>query len=47
VPGAPPATTFAPNAVTTAGGSQPHQNCQPFLGLNFCIALQGDFPAFS
>lgn len=47
VPSAPPATTFAPNAVTTAGGGQPHQNCQPFLGLNFCIALQGDFPAFS
>jgi microcystin-dependent protein len=44
--GATPTTTFAPTAVTTAGGNQPHENCQPFLGLNFCIALQGTFPAF-
>ncbi len=28
-----------------AGGSQPHQNMQPFLTLNFCIALQGIFPS--
>jgi microcystin-dependent protein len=27
------------------GGSQPHLNMQPFLGLNFCIALQGIFPS--
>lgn len=46
VPGATPTTTFAPTAVTNAGGNQPHENCQPFLGLNFCIALQGTFPAF-
>jgi microcystin-dependent protein len=30
--------------VTNAGGSQPHENRQPFLVLNFCIALQGIFP---
>jgi len=27
------------------GGSQPHENRQPFLTLNFCIALQGIFPS--
>jgi len=27
------------------GGSQPHTNMQPFLTLNFCIALQGIFPS--
>lgn len=28
-----------------AGGSLPHNNMQPYLTLNFCIALQGIFPA--
>jgi len=27
-----------------AGGSQPHDNQQPFLALNFCISLFGVFP---
>ena len=27
------------------GGSQAHINMQPFLTLNFCIALQGIFPS--
>lgn len=33
-------------AVTAApiGGSQSHENRQPFLALNYCIALQGMFP---
>lgn len=30
--------------LTTAGSSQPHNNRQPYLGLMFCIALQGVFP---
>ena len=30
--------------VGAAGGSQPHNNMQPYLTLNFCIALQGVFP---
>ena len=34
-----------PAMVTNAGGSQPHENRQPFLALNFCIALQGIFPS--
>ncbi len=29
----------------TAGGSQPHENMQPYLSLNFIIALQGIFPS--
>ena len=32
------------NALTPAGGSLPHNNMQPYLTLNFCIALQGVFP---
>jgi len=34
-----------PATITTVGGSQPHTNMQPFLALNFCIALQGIFPS--
>src|ERR1044071_7907475 len=31
--------------ISPAGSSLPHQNMQPYLTLNFCIALQGIFPA--
>ena len=31
--------------VTASGGSQAHQNMQPYLALNFVIALQGLFPS--
>jgi microcystin-dependent protein len=37
--------TMAPNAIGSVGGSQAHTNMQPFLVLNFCIALQGIFPS--
>ena len=33
-----------PQAIQVSGGSQPHNNMQPYLGLNFIIALQGVFP---
>jgi microcystin-dependent protein len=36
---------MSPQAVTNVGGSQPHTNMQPYLVLNFCIALQGIFPS--
>lgn len=36
--------SFAGNAIAPAGGSQPHNNLQPYLALNFCIALQGVYP---
>jgi microcystin-dependent protein len=32
------------SALSVAGGSLPHNNMQPYLTLNFCIALQGVFP---
>lgn len=32
-------------SIGNAGGSQAHLNMQPFLTLNFCIALQGIFPS--
>jgi microcystin-dependent protein len=38
-------TTFIPTTVGNTGGSQPHQNMQPYLTLSFCIALQGIFPS--
>lgn len=37
--------TMAPQALAPAGGSLPHNNMQPYLTLNFCIAMQGVFPA--
>ncbi len=40
-------TTMAGDAVGPTGGSQPHNNMQPYLALNYCIALQGVFPARS
>jgi microcystin-dependent protein len=39
------AVQLAPQALAPAGGGLPHNNMQPYLTLNFCIALQGVFPA--
>jgi microcystin-dependent protein len=36
---------MSPTIVGNVGGSQPHENRQPFLVLNFVIALQGIFPS--
>jgi microcystin-dependent protein len=38
-------TPLHPSSVSTVGGSQAHQNMQPYLTLTFCIALQGIFPS--
>ncbi|HEY5067729.1 MAG TPA: tail fiber protein [Xanthobacteraceae bacterium] len=38
-------TSILPSTVTPSGGSQAHNNMQPYLTLNFCIALQGIFPS--
>ena len=38
-------TTLLPSTIANTGGSQAHQNMQPYLTLNFCIALQGIFPS--
>jgi microcystin-dependent protein len=40
----PPLVSMNPNMLTPAGGDQPHNNMQPYLTLNFCIALQGVYP---
>lgn len=37
-------TPMAAQSLPPAGGSLPHNNMQPYLALNFCIALQGIFP---
>ena len=42
--GAAPNAQMSANALSVVGGNQPHNNMQPYLGLNFCIALQGIFP---
>jgi microcystin-dependent protein len=38
-------TAMAADAVSVTGGSQSHNNMQPYLALNFIISLQGIFPA--
>jgi microcystin-dependent protein len=38
-------TNLIPGSVSNVGGSQPHLNMQPYLTINFCIALQGIFPS--
>ena len=37
-------SAMAFQALAPAGGGLPHNNMQPYLTLNFCIALQGVFP---
>ncbi len=39
--------TLSPATVRNSGGSQPHENMQPYLTINFIIALQGIFPSQS
>lgn len=34
-----------PATVANTGGGQAHDNMQPYLAVNFCIALQGLFPS--
>lgn len=41
----PPDTTLAPATVSSVGGSQPHDNMQPFLCISFIISLFGIFPS--
>lgn len=36
--------SLAPAAVVSVGGSQPHENRQPYLGLSYIISLFGIFP---
>ena len=40
-----PVVTLSPSAVGPVGGSQPHDNMQPFLCVNFIISLHGIYPS--
>ena len=42
-----PDVSLETSAIANAGGGQGHNNMQPYLVLNFCIALQGLFPSRS
>jgi microcystin-dependent protein len=42
-----PLQPLAPQAVSAAGGDQPHDNLQPFLCINFIISLYGIYPSQS
>jgi microcystin-dependent protein len=44
-PGPSDGTTMNAQAVSFAGSSQPHNNLQPYLTINFIIALQGIYPS--
>lgn len=43
-PAGQPTADMSPSALGVTGGSQPHNNMQPYLTLYFNIALQGVFP---
>jgi microcystin-dependent protein len=43
-PGA-PTSALNPNAISPIGGSQPHENMQPYLVINYIISLYGVFPS--
>lgn len=47
VPGSqnPPSVQLRAGTVLNVGGGQAHENMQPYIALNFCIALQGLFPS--
>ena len=38
-------TDLRSGTIQASGGGQPHENMQPFLAVNFCIALRGLFPS--
>jgi microcystin-dependent protein len=42
-----PNATMSPAILGTAGGSAPHNNMQPYLVVNYCIAVVGIFPSRS
>jgi microcystin-dependent protein len=44
---APTTTALSSQAIENTGGNQPHNNMQPFLTMNFIIALTGLYPSRS
>ena len=41
----PPTSDMAATAITSVGGSQPHDNLQPYLCVSFIVSLFGIFPS--
>ena len=41
----PPPTNLSPSSIGPVGGSQPHENMQPYLVFSFIISLFGIFPS--
>ena len=39
--------TMNSSSISNTGGTAPHNNMPPYLGINFCIALQGLYPSRS
>ncbi len=39
-----PDTSMQVGMTGSEGGGQPHNNLQPYLYMNYCIALEGEFP---
>jgi microcystin-dependent protein len=39
-----PDATMSPTMIQLSGGGAPHDNMQPFLTLNYCICLEGEYP---
>jgi len=40
-----PNTALVASSISPTGGGQPHENMQPYLAVNFCVATQGIFPS--
>lgn len=40
-----PLTSLSPTSISSVGGSQPHNNFQPYLCVDFIISLFGIFPS--
>ena len=40
-------STMSAQAIAPAGGNQPHENRQPYIAMNYIIALEGIFPSRS
>lgn len=40
-------TTMSPQMVGSFGSGGPHENRQPYLAMNFCICMYGDYPVRS
>lgn len=40
-----PNTSINPKSINSAGGNQPHNNMQPYLGLSYIICVEGVYPS--